>query len=403
MIARILALLLLLAGPAASGLSASARADEWDTTLARARGQTVFFNAWAGDEAGNAFIAWAGEQVEQRYGITLRHVRLRDTAEAVARVVAERAAGRNEGGAVDMIWINGPNFLAMKEQNLLYQFADRLPNFRLVDVEGKPATVVDFTVPVEGYASPWRIAQIVYVYDSARLPNPPRSIAAMLDWSRAHPGRLTHPQVRNFLGSTFLKQALYELVADPAVLQRSATDENFATVTAPLWAWYDALRPTLWHQGRQFPESGPAMRTLLNDAEIDIMISFNPSEAQLAVSRNLLPPSVRAYVLARGTIGNASFVSIPYNAAHRDAAMVVANFLLSPEAQARAQDPQVLGAFTVLDLARLTAEDRARFAAIPRGPASLTSADLGHPLLEPHPSWMTRITEEWERRYGSGQ
>jgi putative thiamine transport system substrate-binding protein len=403
MIARVLALLLLLAGPAASGLSTSARADEWDDTLARARGQNVFFNAWAGDEASNAFIAWAGEEVEHRYGITLRHVRLRDTAEAVARVVAERAAGRNEGGAVDLIWINGPNFLAMKEQHLLAQFAERLPNFRLVDVEGKPATVVDFTVPVEGYASPWRIAQIVYVYDSARLPDPPRSIAAMLDWSRAHPGRLTHPQVRNFLGSTFLKQALYELVADPAVLQRPATDENFAAVTAPLWAWYDALRPTLWHQGRQFPESGPAMRTLLNDGEIDIMISFNPSEAQLAISRNLLPPSVRAYVLARGTIGNASFVSIPYNAAHRDAAMVVANFLLSPEAQARAQDPQVLGAFTVLDLARLATDDRARFAAIPRGPASLTSADLGHPLLEPHPSWMTRITEEWERRYGSGQ
>ena len=193
MIARILALLLLLAGPAAAGLSTSTRADEWDDVLARARGQTVFFNAWAGDEAGNAFIAWVGEQVQQRYGVTLRHVRLRDTAEAVARVVAERAAGRNEGGAVDLVWINGPNFLAMKEQGLLFQFAERLPNFRLVDVEGKPATVVDFTVPVEGYASPWRIAQIVYVYDSARLAEPPRSAQAMLDWSRAHPGRLTHP------------------------------------------------------------------------------------------------------------------------------------------------------------------------------------------------------------------
>lgn len=403
MIARILALVLLLAGGPALALATSARADEWEGTLARARGQTVYFNAWAGDEAGNAFIAWVGEQVQQRYGVTLRHVRLRDTAEAVARVVAERAAGRNEGGSVDLVWINGPNFLAMKEQGLLLQFAERLPNFRLVDVEGKPATVVDFTVPVEGYAAPWRIAQIVYVYDSARLRDPPRSIATLLDWSRAHPGRLTHPHVRNFLGSTFLKQALYELVADPAVLQRPATDENFEPVTRPLWAWYDALRPTLWRHGRRFPESGPALRTLLNDGEIDIMISFNPSEAQLAIARNLLPPSVRATVLARGTIGNASFVSIPYNAAHRDAAMVVANFLLSPEAQARAQDPQVLGAFTVLDMARLAPEDRARFAAIPRGPASLTSADLGRPLLEPHPSWMTRIVDAWERRYGSGQ
>ena len=82
--------------------------------------------------------------------------------------------------------------------------------------------------------------------------------------------------------------------------------------------------------------------------------------------------------------------------------MVAADFLMSPQAQAHAQDPRVLGAVTVLDVARLAPEDRARFEAIPRGSATLTSADLGRPLLEPHPAWMTRITEIWERRYGQG-
>ena len=67
-----------------------------------------------------------------------------------------------------------------------------------------------------------------------------RSVPGMLDWAKRHPGRLAHPNVRNFLGVTFLKQALYELTADAAVLQQPATDENFAAVTAPLWAWYDA-------------------------------------------------------------------------------------------------------------------------------------------------------------------
>ncbi len=318
-------------------------------------------------------------------------------------MVAERAAGRNEGGSVDLIWINGPNFLSMKEQGLLFgPFVERLPNFRLVDVEGKPATVVDFTVPVEGFAAPWRMAQIVFIYDGARLAAPPRSIPAMLEWARANPGRLTHPHVRNFLGTTFLKQALYELIADPAALQRPPEDAGFEAAAQPLWAWYDALRPLLWRRGRQFPESGPAQRQLLSDGEIDIMISFNPSEAALAVARNLLPASVRAYVLDRGTIGNASFVAIPYNAAHREGAMVAADFLMSPQAQAQAQDPRVLGAFTVLDVARLAPADRARFEAIPRGPATLTSADLGRPLLEPHPAWMTRITAVWEQRYGQG-
>lgn len=52
----------------------------------------MYWNAWAGDERTNAFIAWAGERLEAEHGITLRHVRLRDTAEAVHRVVAEKAS-----------------------------------------------------------------------------------------------------------------------------------------------------------------------------------------------------------------------------------------------------------------------------------------------------------------------
>src|SRR5262249_3052751 len=167
----------------------------------------------------------------------------------------------------------------MKEQNLLYgAFVETLPNWRLVDTVNKRSNIVDFTVPVDGLAAPWRIAQIVYIYDAARLRENqvPRSIAGMLDWARRNPGRLTHPNVRNFLGATFLKQALYELLPDPAVLSTPATDANFDSVSAPLWAWYDALRASLWRQGREFPETGPAQRPLLNDGEIDIPISFNP-------------------------------------------------------------------------------------------------------------------------------
>lgn len=383
---------------ASAALPVRAQGAAWDAITTRARGQAVAFNAWAGDEQTNAFIAWAGGRVQALHGVTLRHVRLRDTGEAVARVVAERAAGRDRGGAVDLIWMNGPNFLALREQGLLLRFADTLPNFALVDTVGKPATVTDFTVPVEGLEAPWRMAQIVFVHDTARLPQPPRTMRAMAGWAAQHRGRLAHPTVRNFLGATFLKQALYELAPDAARLQAPATDADFVLTTAALWAWYDTLRPNLWRQGRQFPENGPATRNLLNDGEIDLMLSFNPSEAALSIAAGLLPDTVRGYVLDGGTIGNASFVAIPANAGSPEAAQVVANFLLSPEAQAHAQDPAALGNFTVLDLARLSPADRKRFDDLPRVPGMMTNAELGRPLNEPHPSWMTRITAEWERR-----
>jgi len=392
-VAAVLALL-------AVALPTLAQDPKWNDVLAKARGQTVNWNAWAGDEKTNAFIMWVGEEVGRRYGVKVNHVKLKDTAEAVTRVVAEKAAGRNADGTVDLVWINGPNFLAMKQQGLLFgPFTQVLPNFTYVDTVRKRSNLIDFTIPVEGLASPWRLAQIVFVYDSKRVKDLPRSVPELLVWAQRNPGRLTHPGVRNFLGATFFKQALYELAPDPSVLQKPASDENFAQVTAPLWAWYDQLRPMLWRQGRQFPESGPAQRQLMNDGEIDLMIAFNPSEAAVSINAGLLPDSARTAVFAKGTIGNTSFVAIPYNAAHKEAAMVVADFLLEPATQAHAQDYRQMGNFTVLDLAKVTPDARKRFDDLPKSPALPTNAELGTTLLEPHPSWMTRIVAEWEKRY----
>ncbi len=375
----------------------------WEQTVAKARGQTVYWNAWAGDEKTNAFIAWVGEQVKARYGVSVQHVRLKDTAEAVTRVVAEKSAGRNQDGGVDLIWINGPNFLNMKQQGLLFgPVTQALPNFRYVDTTKKRSNVIDFTTPVDGMAVPWRMAQIVFVYDSARIRNAaevPRSAPALLDWARKHPGRLTHPDVSNFLGSTFLKQALMDLAADPALLQQPATDAIFSAAAAPLWTWYDALRPTLWRQGQQFPANGAAQRQLLNDGEIDITLSFNPSEAAVSVEAGLLPATVRTIGWTKGTIGNTSFVAIPYNARNKEGALVVANFLIEPETQARAQDIRQMGNLNVLDADKLSAAQRQLFAQLADHPALPNAAELGEPRLEPHASWMTRITAEWQKRY----
>ena len=77
--------------------------------------------------------------------------------------------------------------------------------------------------------------------------------------------------------------------------------------------------------------------------------------------------------------------------------MVVANLLLDPEIQARAQ--REMGSFTVLDLDKMSVDQRRLFDRPAEAVGLPTNAELGTPLLEPHPSWMTRLTQEWERRY----
>ncbi|MEI4263917.1 ABC transporter substrate-binding protein [Roseovarius sp. D0-M9] len=373
---------------------------DWQQNLDAARGQTVYWNAWGGDARTNAFIAWVGEQTEALYDVGVAQVKLTDTAEAVTRVISEKAAGQDTGGSVDLIWINGPNFLAMKEQGLLHgPFVNDLPNARYLDLGPASPASVDFTVPVDGLESPWRQAKFVFTYNSTRVAKPPRSMAAFVEWAAANPGRFTHPDPSNFMGSTFLKQALIELAPDVSILQKPVTDAGFDAATAPLWDWYDALRPNLWRGGETYPENQSVQQQLLNDGEVDIAMSFDPASTAAAIADGLLPDSARVFVPESGSIGNISFVAIPYNAANAEGAEVVANFLLDPVTQAHMQNIEVLGSFSVLDPSRLDDAAKAAFADLPTAPALPTLAELGPTLLEPHASWMSRLTEEWARRY----
>lgn len=374
---------------------------DWDAILKAADGQTVYWHAWAGSSRINDYIAWVGREVEERHGVELTHVKLSDTAEAVSRVLAEKAAGRDEDGAVDLIWMNGENFADMKQRQLLFgPWVEQLPNWRYVDLEGGAPVTTDFTVPTEGLEAPWSAARVVFYYDRARLAKPPRSMSALLEWAKKHPGRFTFPQPPDFLGSTFLKQVLYELAPDPKVLTRPVEEADYRVATAPLWKFMEELTPLLWRKGRAYPQSGRRQIQLMADSEIDLAISFSPSEASAAIANFELPESVRTFVLDGGTIRNVSFVAIPYNARAKAGAMVVANFLLSPIAQARKQDPAYWGSGTVLAIDQLDPVDRRRFDSIDPGPATLPPAELGRALPEPHPSWVGRIEKEWFDRFG---
>lgn len=381
-----------------------ALAADWDATLAAAKGQTVYWHAWGGDPKINDFIAFIGAQAKDLYGVTVEHVKLADTGDAVAAVLAEQQAGKTTGGAVDMIWINGANFAAMKAQGLLHgPFATGLPNWGLVDVAGKPAVVTDFTLPTEGYESPWAMAQLVFEHDSARLPTPPKSMNELATFVAENPGRFTYPQPPDYLGTTFLKQALYGVIADPALLQAPVDPATYDVTTAPLWTLLDSMHPGLWRAGKAFPQNEPALGQLLADAEIDISFAFNPGRASAEIAAGTLPDTVRTFVLDGGTIGNASFVAIPFNSSAAAGAEVIANLILDPAVQARAQDPAVLGFLTVLNVAALPAEDAARFGDLDLGVATLSPADLGPALLEPHASWATALAGDWVKRYGVAQ
>lgn len=380
------------------GVSGAVFAQDWEETVAAAAGQTVFFNAWGGDERINAYIAWAGDRVREDFGVTVQHVKLADTAEAVNRVRLEQQANKTTGGSIDLIWINGENFATMKSEGLLFgPWAEHLPAFAGVDVEGKPTTVLDFQTPTEGFEAPWGMAQFNVIVDGALAPDFPTALSDLTDWAAQNPGRFTYPQPPNFLGTTFLKQATLALSNDPDALYAPVDVADFAAVTAPVWAFLDQLHPNLWQRGQNFPVSGPAAQQLLSDAETAATLSFFPLEGPALVAAETFVEATVVQGFDGGSIGNTHFVAIPFNSSAAAGAQVFANFLMTPEAQIRKQSLAAWGDATVLDESRLSAAEQSALLEATNG----LSVSVGSVLPEPHPSWTSALEAAWLQRYGS--
>ncbi|MFM2620497.1 ABC transporter substrate-binding protein [Vibrio owensii] len=383
---KLLSTIGILATTFATSSYATSHSEEWQKIEQQADGQTVYFHAWGGSQEINRYIQWAGKELKSRYNVTLNHVKVTDISETTTRLIAEKAAGKNSGGSVDMVWINGENFKSMKDNQLLFgPFVDGLPSLQYVD---KTLPVdVDFSEPTDGLEAPWGVGQLVFIYDEETLNNPPSSYAEMLSYAKAFPNRLTYPRPPEFHGTSFIKSLLIELSNNDPALQKPVTDEAFKTVTQPLWAYLDEFHTVAWRGGKQFPGGTAETVQLLDDGQIDLAVTFNPNAVFSAQSSGNLADSTKAYAMDAGALSNIHFLAIPWNANASAGAQVAINFLLSPEAQSRKGDINIWGDPSVLSSQYLT------------GTAKNTQQFKS--IAEPHPSWQAALEKEWQKRYGN--
>lgn len=369
----------------------------WSDIVTQARGQTVSLWMWGGDPKGNAYVDTVLAPAAQDLGITLRRVPVADTKDAMSRLLAEHQAGRTDG-EVDLVWVNGDNFATGKQAGAwLCGWAQDLPNAALTGPDD-PLLGADFGTRTDGCESPWHKAQFTLVYDAARVTDPPTTLAGVLDWAQAHPGRFTYPAPPDFTGSVFVRQVLYSVSDGYGAVPAAFDQASYDRLSPALWSRLAALAPSLWRQGRTYPRDSVALDTLFADGQVDMTMTYGPATLTDLVQKGTFPATTRVLTLAEGTVGNASFLAIPASSAHQGAARVVANLALSPEQQASKADPSVWGQFTVLDLARLSDADRARFAALPSSPVVPAYEVLSrnaNPELSS--AWVPKLDDGWRR------
>ncbi len=365
----------------------------WDAVLAEAEGKTVDLMMWMGDPQINGYINdFVKPALNDQYQIDLNVINGQGNT-IVQTLMAEKQARRSES-EIDLMWINGETFYQLRQIEALWgPWTTHLPNAQYIDFDN-PFIGRDFQQPVEGYECPWGNVQMALIYDSTRVSNPPQNRAELQNYVEENPGTFTFDN--QFTGLTFLKTLLIDIAGGPGSLSGPFDEEKYNTYAPQLWDYLRAMKPNMWKSGTNYPEGVAPMHQMFANGELHFTMSNNDAEVDNKIRQGVFPETARAYVWDIGTIQNSHYMGITKRAGDKAAAMVVVNFLISPEAQYQKMQPKVWGDGTILSMEKLPAEWQTKFADIPgRTYAPDRSEIQDRALMELAPEYMIRLADDF--------
>lgn len=341
----------------------------FDEMVEVSKGTDVTFYMWGGSDKINTWIdSYVKTELKELYDINLIRVPM-DAGVFVNKLLTEKSAGKNLG-EIDLLWINGENFKNAKEGGILFgPYLDRLPNY--INYIDPKSAESDSGFPIDGFEVPYGKAQFNYIYDTDKITTPPNDFISLLNWVKENPGQFTYPQPPDFTGSAFIRQAFYSLTGGHEQYLNGFDQKLFDKKSKILWDYLNELEPYLWEEGKNYPNEKAIMDRLFEKGEISFTMSFTQTSAQSKIIQGLYPDTVKSMVFTDGSLSNTHFTSIPYNSPNKAGAMVVSNFLISPEAQLSKNSPKNWGDFTVLAISKLLDRDREAFKKLDLGKATL--------------------------------
>ncbi len=368
---------------------------QWNKILAQAKGETVNWYMWGGSTEINAYVNdYLGAQAK-KYGIRLNQVKLNGTADAVNKVLGEKQAGNRTKGGVDMIWINGENFATGVQAGIWKcGWATKLPSARYVDWTNSSVNH-DFGLPVNGCEAPWASASSGLIYDSKVISSSAASsLSTFIDWVKAHPGQFTYPAPPDFNGSMTVRRLFYFANGGYSNFLGKFDQAKFDAGMAKTAQLLNDLKPYLWRKGATYPATIGDLEKLYANGEVSAYLDYGALAAFTNVDTGLFPKSTRVSGFKEGTIGNISYVTIPFNSPHWAGAQVIANIMESPAAQFKMQTDGVIGSPAInMSLTTLSKKYRA----LPVHPSSVSPSVLAknaNPELTS--AWLKAIDAGWQ-------
>ncbi|MDO8359901.1 MAG: extracellular solute-binding protein [Devosia sp.] len=236
---------------------------------------------------------------------------------------------------------------------------------------------------------PYRGSQVLLAYDTTKLApaDVPKTFADLIAWIKANPGQFIYNRPnKGGSGGNFVRRAIYEANGkDPAKFTvGNYTKEAGDAALNPAWDILKDLASSLMDQGAY--TSGNTQSIQLLGQSAVTMIPAWSDQALSAIKSGVLPETTGLVQLQDlGFPGGFARDTIPVNGLNKDAALKLADFILSEEIQSAVLTE--LGGFPGVSWDYVSAELREKFKDVI--PASI-------PVF-PGGDWEKAINESWYR------
>ncbi len=368
----------------------------WEQITEKAKGTTVTWMKYAGDKKSNKYIDDVlVPRMKEKFGITLKIIPGQGPS-IVSSIMSEKEASVDKG-QTDMIWINGETFFQIQQfQGLFGPIDYKLPNSEFINYED-PIIKYDFQQEIKGYEAPWGKASFIALTDAAKVKTPPVSMQDFETYWKANPGKFTLSL--DFTGYTLLKTWLIELAGSSDNLNGDFDQNKYDKYSGQLWDFINRNKKYFWKKGETFPESAVTIAQLYATGEVNFGFSFGFTAVDKGIKEGLFPKTTIGYVLKPGSIHNTSYLAVPFNATNKEGALVVINYLISPEAQIEKSDINNNGGTPVFDVSKLTPEMKAKYEALEKPKYGMTEQEvLAKAIVEPHSMYMIKVAEDFRKK-----
>ncbi len=217
---------------------------------------------------------------------------------------------------------------------------------------------------VKNDAVPYRGSKVVLAYNSATVKNPPKTLAQLLSWIKANPGKFAYCNPSGGgSGQYFIEDVLNQYLSKSAV---NTLAFNHATSLEAGWskgmAVLHSLNSDVYGNGT-YPAGNTQVLTLLGSGAVQMAVVWS-DQSTSALQDGQLPKSVKLTDITPAFAGSPVYLGVPKYTPKNQVRLVDAflNFILSVPQQAKVV--KRLAGFPAIKVSLMTATVKSEFTAL---------------------------------------